>query len=187
MRVKPFALKTDRLILRPFRATDLTTFAEYRSDPEVARFQSWDTPYTIEQANAFFEQMRLAKPGIAGEWYQFAIERKHQKGLIGDCALYVFSNAYEGEIGFTLARSHQKMGYATEAVMRLLDYAFSELGLHRITARCDYDNAASARLLERIGMRQEARFLENTWFKGRWSSEYGYAMLYAEWSDTRPK
>ncbi len=65
--------------------------------------------------------------------------------------------------------------------MRLLDYLFCELALHRVTATCDALNDASAKLLERVGMRREGHFIENIWFKGAWGSEYNYALLQREW------
>ena len=68
-----FPLTSSRLILRPFEASDAQPFARYRSDPEVARYQSWDTPYTLAQAERFVAEMRASTPGIPGEWYQLAL------------------------------------------------------------------------------------------------------------------
>ena len=176
-------LETPRLILRPFQETDLEAFSAYRSDPQVARYQSWEAPFTLEQAAAFIREMQSTQPGTPGAWYQLAIERKSTPGLIGDCAFHVFAqDPRQAEIGFSLARAFQGQGYASEAVHRLLDYLFSELDLHRVSAICDAENHASARLLERVGMRREGHFIENIWFKGAWGSEYSYALLQAEWN-----
>jgi aminoglycoside 6'-N-acetyltransferase len=176
------SLKTQRLLLRPFDESDLESFAAYRSDPEIARYQSWETPYTLDQAAAFLEEMKHARPGAPGVWYQAAVERQGYKGLIGDCAFQVLAEEpRHAQIGFTFSRLHQRQGYATEAVSRLLAYLFVELHLHRVTATCDVENVASTRLLERIGMRREAHFIENVWFKGGWGSEYGYAVLHRDW------
>ncbi|MGZ6317652.1 MAG: GNAT family N-acetyltransferase, partial [Anaerolineales bacterium] len=60
-------------------------------------------------------------------------------------------------------------------------FLFAEYRLHRVTAICDADNVASAKLLERIRMRREGHFIENIWFKGAWSDEYSYAILDKEW------
>ena len=175
-------LTSSRLRLRPFQEADLETFAAYRSDPDVARYQSWNTPYTLEQAQAFYEELRREQPGTPGSWYQLAVERLDHPGMIGDCYLHVLaSDPQQGEIGFTFSPQHQGQGYATEAVRRLLGYLFGELNLHRVTATCDVENLPSARLLERIGMRREGHFIENIWFKGTWGSEYLYAILNQEW------
>lgn len=179
-------IEADRVILRPFCASDREAFAQYRSDPDVARYQSWEAPYTLEEAAEFIDQMRERQPGIPGQWYQFAIERREKQGIIGDCALHILGdNPRQGEIGFTLARAYQAQGLATEAVTTLLDYAFGDLNLHRVTATCDASNVPSARLLARIGMRREAHFIENVWFKGAWSSEFQFALLQREWRSIR--
>jgi len=180
-------LKTPRLFLRPFQAADLESFAGYRSDPEVARYQSWTPPFSLDQAETFLKEMERARPGTPGNWYQIAVERQSQPGIIGDCAFQVLAeDERQAEIGFTFSRSFQKQGYAAEAVRRLLDYLFGELHLHRVTATCDVENTASFRLLERVGMRREAHFIENIWFKGAWGSEYAYALLYRELSRGHP-
>jgi RimJ/RimL family protein N-acetyltransferase len=175
-------LDTKRLQLRPFRDADLEPFAAYRSDPQVARYQGWDAPYSVEQAAAFIDEMKRKQPAVRGEWYQLAIELKAGAELIGDCAFHLLAeDARQAEFGITLARRQQSHGYATEAATRLLDYLFRDLELHRVRAICDVDNPASARLLERLHMRREGHFLENVWFKGRWGSEYVYALLRREW------
>jgi RimJ/RimL family protein N-acetyltransferase len=179
-------LRTGRLQLRPFQESDLPAFAAYRSDPEVARYQSWTAPYSMEQASAFLEYMKHVIPGTPGTWFQLAMERHAQPGIIGDCAFQVLpENASQAQIGFTLSRPFQQQGYAIEAVRALMDFLFSEYKLHRITATCDVLNLASAGLLERIGMRREAHYIENIWFKGAWGDEYLYAILDREWRELR--
>jgi RimJ/RimL family protein N-acetyltransferase len=178
-------LESERLILRCFRDSDLAPFVAYRNDPEVARYQSWDS-FEESEARAFIREMASAQPGVPGDWFQFAVESKEIGELIGDCALQVDGQEpYRAEIGFTLAREHQGNGFASEAVSCLLDYAFASLELHRIFAIADCRNEPSWRLLERVGMRQEGHFLENVWFKGEWSDEYLYAVLKDEWLGKR--
>jgi RimJ/RimL family protein N-acetyltransferase len=99
---------------------------------------------------------------VPGEWFQFAVESKETGDLVGDCAMQVDGQEpYLAEIGFTLAREHQGKGFASEAVSRLLDYAFDDLGLHRVAAIADCRNKPSRALLERVGMRREGHFIEN--------------------------
>jgi aminoglycoside 6'-N-acetyltransferase len=175
-------LETHRLILRSFQEADLEPFIAYRSDPVVAQYQSWDAPYSAVQAAEFLAEMQQAQPGQPDEWYQIAIELKTTGAMIGDCAFCVLAeDNHQAEIGFTLARAYQGYGYGVEAVSRLLDYLFGELKLHRVRAICVAENTASARLLERVGMRQEEQILDSVWFKGRWVSEYWYRLLRQEW------
>ena len=178
-------IESERLVLRRFQDSDLVPFVAYRNDPEVARYQSWDS-FDEQEARAFIREMGLVQPGMPGEWFQFAIESKEGRILIGDCALQVDGQEpYRAEIGFTLAREHQGRGFASEAVSRLLDYAFEELNLHRIVAIADCRNEPSWTLLERVGLRREGHFLKSVWFKGEWSDEYLYAVLRDEWLGKR--
>jgi RimJ/RimL family protein N-acetyltransferase len=75
---------------------------------------------------------------------------------------------------------HHGRGLVREAAVVMLRLGFRELGLHRIIGRCDGRNTASARLMERLGMRREAHFRQNEIVKGEWTDEYVYAMLAME-------
>ncbi len=175
--------ETHRLIVRPFTHGDLEAFVAYRADPDVARYQSW-SGYTLELGRSLIESMQGARPGLPGSWYQFALEERAGGALVGDLALKVDeSEPREAEIGFTLAPAQQGKGYGTEALQALLDYAFGTLGLHRVTAVTDALNAPAAALLERVGMRREAHFHENVFFKGAWGSEFLFAILNREWTE----
>ncbi|MEU7976143.1 GNAT family protein [Micromonospora sp. NPDC049089] len=77
-------------------------------------------------------------------------------------------------------------GLATEAATALLDWGFTEFGLHWVYGRCHCRNTASARLMERLGMRQEARQVESYLFRGEWADHLVFAILAREWqAETR--
>lgn len=176
-----FQLLTGRLVLRRFQEADLEPLLAYRNDPEVARYQSW-TSFSREEAEAFLASQKGVEPGTPGEWIQIAMERREAPGLIGDCAVKILAeDPRQAEIGFTLSGDWQGHGYGAEAVAALLGYLFETLGLHRVFAITDAENAAAATLLERVGMRREGHLLENVWFKGSWGSEFLYALLEREW------
>jgi RimJ/RimL family protein N-acetyltransferase len=179
--IDKFSLETERLRVRSFEHVDLATFVAYRNDEAVARYQGWNTPYTYEQAQSFLEEMEQVSFGTPEVWFQLAIERKSDGAMVGDCAHKLSKDARQAEIGCTLAQTYWGNGYAVEAVSRLLSYLFDECRLHRVYANTDVENLAAARTLEQIGLRREAHFIENLWFKGRWSSEYWYAMLASDW------
>jgi RimJ/RimL family protein N-acetyltransferase len=177
-----FPLYSQRLALRPFEPRDAVPFARYRSDVDVARYQSWEAPYSLAQAEAFVAALQHSEPGMPGEWYQLALEVKETGEMIGDVGFVLLAeDPRQAEIGFTLAREAQGQGYATEAARRLLDYLFREMRLHRVRANCDPENGPSARVLQRAGMRHEGSFVESLWFKGRWTGEAWYAILAREW------
>lgn len=178
-------IETTRLRLRRFKTEDLTPFLAYRNDPEIARYQSWES-CSLEEAVRFIEEQKSLPKGEPGKWFQFAIESKETGALIGDCAFKINEDdSRQAEIGFTLAREFQKKGYAAEAIARVIEYGFAQLNLHRIIAVTDCENIASVSLLERLGMRREAHFVQNIWFKGKWGDEYLYALLRDEWLNQR--
>lgn len=178
--------RTDRLLVRRFRAGDASSLAAYRSDPMVARYQSWDTPFTIAQAQAFIDSFDAANPDTPGEWFQFALIDAATGVHIGDVAAGVDAAAPRlATIGVTLATSAQGHGYASEALAWLLDYLFSERTKHRVTADCDVRNDGVVALLERLPMRREAHHLQSAWWKDEWVDEYIYALLAHEWLEHR--
>jgi RimJ/RimL family protein N-acetyltransferase len=177
--VRPL-LRTARLDVRPFAEDDVAAFSAYRADPEVARYQSW-SDFTPEQGAALVRSMRDRAFGTPGEWYQLALEDRALGVLVGDLACKVDEEEpRQMEVGFTLARDQQGQGYATEALGALLDHAFTAMTLHRVVAVTDARNTAAAALLTRVGMRREAHFVENVFFKGEWGSELLFAVLARE-------
>lgn len=175
-------MRTPRLHLRRFRESDVDAFARYRSDPAVARYQSWDAPYPVEQARRFVAAMATAQSDVPGEWLQIAVALARDDALIGDCAFAPETHEPRTvEIGFTIAPEHQGRGYAREAVSLLLRYLFQHLGKHRVTASCDPRNAPSIKVLEAVGMRREGRLVASTWSKGEWTDDLLFAILRHEW------
>ena len=179
-------LAGQRVVLRRFGPEDVADFVAYRSDPEVARYQSWDAPYPRDAGERFVRALMLEHPDAAGAWFQFAVALRASGRLIGDCAAKPdVEDPRQCEIGFTIAPQYQGHGYATEAVRLLLGYLFDARGKHRITARCDPRNAASVALLERLRMRREGHLRQSTWAKGEWTDDLLYAVLSDEWQAGR--
>lgn len=179
--------RTDRLVIRRFRLEDAPSLAAYRSDPAVARYQSWDVPVSNDQARSFIEGLMAAHPDVPGEWFQFAVVEAATGRLIGDVAAGVdVQDPRLATFGVTLATIAQGQGYASEAVTWLLDYLFGERGKQRVTAECDVRNGGVIALLERLGMRREAHHVQRAWWKGEWVDEYVYAVLAPEWLDPAP-
>jgi RimJ/RimL family protein N-acetyltransferase len=179
-------ITTERLLLRPFRVDDLGAFVAYRSDPEVARYQSWEPSYSLADAESFLESQHGLVFGQPGEWLQLAIVDRQLGTLYGDCAVRVLDDQPgTAEIGVTLARTSQGNGIATEALTAVLTELFERRGMHRVFAETDDRNRPVARLLERLGVRCEARLVEADWFKGEWSTLRVYAMLDGEWREHR--
>jgi RimJ/RimL family protein N-acetyltransferase len=174
---------TERLCLRPFRADDLPAFVAYRSAPEVARYQSWDTTFSMADAERFLAEQQQVELGRPGAWVQLAATDRDTGALCGDCAVHVRADQPgTAEVGVTFAPEHQGTGLATEALAAVVAHLFERHGLHRVYAEADDRNVAVHRLLERLGFRCEARLVEADWFKGEWTTVRTYAILRREFS-----
>jgi RimJ/RimL family protein N-acetyltransferase len=178
-----YPVRTERLLLRPLTADDVDSLLAYRSRPDVCRYVP-------------FEPMdrQLIVDRLAGPWARTALTDEGQSltlgaelartgQLVGDVVLFWHSRHHRGgEIGYVFNPDFAGHGYATEAATALLRCGFDGLGLHRIVARLDERNEASARVARRLGMRQEARLIDNEIFKGEWSTELDFALLADEWT-----
>jgi RimJ/RimL family protein N-acetyltransferase len=183
--LKPeYPITTERLLLRPLDpATDVDAVHAYQSREDVCRY----VPYHPRSRQEVAE--RLADPERTrsaleneGEVIDLAVVERDTGRLVGDVVLFWRSAEHRaGEIGYAFNPAFHGRGYATEASRALLDLAFGGLGLHRVIARVDARNAASAAVLRRLGMRQEAVLVENEWFKGEWTTEIDFAVLETEW------
>ncbi|BCL32873.1 GNAT family N-acetyltransferase [Streptomyces aurantiacus] len=169
-------LETPRLVLRRFRTEDAAPLASYRSDPSVARYQSWTAPVSADTAA---RTVRAFAEGSAEDpgWFQYAIELKAGRCLVGDVGVCLHENLTQAEIGFTLACDRQGHGYAAEAVGVVLDDLFGRRGVHRVSAECDARNTRSARLLLRLGFVREGLLRQATWIKGEWTDDLLFGLL----------
>ncbi|HKC26930.1 MAG TPA: GNAT family N-acetyltransferase [Jatrophihabitans sp.] len=183
-----YPIVTERLLLRPLDpATDVEAVYAYQSRPDVCRHIPYQ-PRTREQVTE-----RLADPERTsstieneGDVISLAVVVRETGELVGDVILFYRSAEHRaGEIGYVLNPNFHGNGYATEASRALLGLAFGGLGLHRVIARIDARNDASAAVLRRLGMRQEAVLIENEWFKGEWTTEIDFAILAHEWNAAR--
>ena len=180
-----FSLSSSRLLIRPLQPEDAAALCRYRSLPEIARFQSWESFGPDDAARLIAGQAGL-EPGVAGTWFQLALVEKATTEVVGDCGLHCpKGDARQMELGITVSPSHQRRGYATEAVGCVLDFVFGSLGKHRAYAVTDVENGAAAALFRRLSFRQEAEFIEHRWYKGRWDSEFVFALLRREWEAAR--
>jgi len=168
-------LSTRRLVLRRFRPGDAVALAAYRSDPDVARYQGWSAPVGLADARALAAEFAAGDPLRPG-WFQYAVERTADRRLIGDLGVRRDGDPRRAEIGFTVSSAHQRHGYATEALTRLLEHLFAH-GLHKAYAECDARNTASAALLRRLGFQQEGHLRAHTWIKGEWTDDLLFGLL----------
>ena len=172
----PFTLRTARLVLRDFRVEDADAVHAYASDPVATRYMGWG-PNTPKDTRAFIGRCVEHRYAAKRLVYELAIALPDGE-LVDGCGLDAgLALPGHGEIGYIVNPRHWGNGYATEAARGLLDYGFRVLGLRRITACCDVDNPASARVLEKAGMRREGRLRGHGVRAGGPADAYLYAAL----------
>lgn len=180
-----YPIFTARLGLRPLVPADVDALLSYRGREDVCRY----LPFAPTTRDALQDRLSgdLSRTEITeeGQRLTLGVAVKGTERLLGDVVLFFHSREHAGgEIGYVFHPDASGQGYATEACAAMLHVAFRQLGLHRVIARLDSRNDASARLAARLGMRQEAHFVRNEVFKGEWSDVLVFAMLADEWLDS---
>jgi RimJ/RimL family protein N-acetyltransferase len=178
------SMESARLVLRRFTPADAPALAAYRSDPEVSRYQGWEAPVPLAEAEPLAASFSAGDPRAPG-WFQYAVERRDVPGLIGDVGVCRSEDGRQAVLGFTFAPEFQGHGYATEAVARIVGFLLAEEKLHRLSAGCDARNVRSAKLLERVGFRREGHLVQSLWMKGEWTDDVLFGLLASEYGGTR--
>lgn len=181
MNINEINISTERLILRGIKILDTESIFKYRSNPQIYKFQGWK-PQTLLEVKEFIYKNIATIPNTPDTWYQLAILVRETNELVGDIGIhFIGSDNLQVELGYTLSLEYQGKGYATEAVIGVINYLFITLKKHRITASVDPRNIKSIALLERIKMRKEAYFKESLWYNNEWTDDIIYAILKHEW------
>ena len=177
-----YPVRTGRLSLRPMTAADTGALLAYRGRPDVCQYVPFEPMTEQDIAERLAKMWARTELTDEGQALMLGAEVTGTGELIGDVMLFWHSRRDAGgELGYVFNPDFGGRGYATEAAEAVLRLGFDGLGLHRIVARVDERNGPSARLARRLGMRQEARLVENEFFKGEWSTELDFAMLDEEW------
>lgn len=169
-------LMTSNLVLREFHERDFDGLREIDSDPEVVRYER---PVSSELET----RTKLAwfindRPGVSPTHQRFAITTHSDDRVLGWITLKLNnSDIREYEIGWTVRRADWGKGFAPEAAAEVLRYAFKDLNAHRVVAFCHAENAASVRVMEKLGMQREGRLRETRWLNNAWCDEFVYAIL----------
>ena len=175
-------IETDRLTLRRYVETDYDDLLKLQSNPDVTRYLLYDvrTPEQVKEALA--GRMADVAMDRDGQALTAAVILRDTGRHLGEVVLFVNSvEQRTGELGYVFHPESAGHGYASEAAVELLRIGFDELGMHRIIARLDARNDGSVNLLKRLGLRQEAHFVQNEYLKGEWTDELVFAMLKDEW------
>ena len=182
-------IHTERLTLRLMVESDVDDVFAYQSREDVVRYELFEPRSRDEVAEKIAKYAIATNLAVDGDYLQLAVELSDAEGVsrvIGDSYFKLSSiENSRGEIGWTLHPDFMGRGYATEAARAILAVAFEQIGLHRVIAELDPRNDSSLALCLRLGMREEAHFIKDLWFKGDWGDTGMYAILREEWLERR--
>jgi RimJ/RimL family protein N-acetyltransferase len=180
-----YPVMTARLLLRPLTVDDTAALVAYRGRADVCRYLPFEpmSPETLRTRLAGdLSATTITEPGQS---LTLGVRIDEKGDVIGDVVLFFHNLEHRaGELGYVFALEASGHGYASEACAAVLALAFDQLGLHRVIARMDARNDASARLAVRLGVREEAHLVRSAMFKGEWSDGLVYAMLAEDWPDS---
>jgi ribosomal-protein-alanine N-acetyltransferase len=179
---RPPTLETDRLVVRPFHEDDAAALYPYAANPNVTRFTLWDYHKSIADTRMFVhdyarlryvegvpEPMAVAEKGRAG----------HPVGAVG-CFWASQPNRIM-ELGYWFAEPVWGRGYAAEACRAVVSYAFQACGPERMQARVIAGNAASVRVLQKLGFRYEGVLRSSLYRRGAFEDVLYFSVLRGEW------
>jgi RimJ/RimL family protein N-acetyltransferase len=179
-------LETARLALRPFRPEDAEEVLALYGNPDVVRYLYGEPLDRQGLPEALERRLRPPMLSSAGDVLELAAELRTTGEFVGAMTFFHRSDEHRrGEIGYTISPAFAGRGFAREGAAALLGIGFDHLGLHRVEGQCDARNLASARVMERVGMRREAHLHEHEFVKGEWTDTVIYSMLAAEWGSPR--
>ncbi|WP_107037427.1 GNAT family N-acetyltransferase [Brumimicrobium mesophilum] len=173
-------IESDKIKLRPIEAQDNAKVFSYRRDSVTNKYQGF-VPKALHEVDAFIAK-NPTDFNQPESWFQLVIIKKESNEIIGDIGIhFIGDDGFQCELGCTLSKKHQGKGFATDAMKITIDYLFTSLNKHRITASVDPKNTDSIRLLERLGFRNEAHFKESLFINGEWVDDVIYGLLKSEW------
>jgi RimJ/RimL family protein N-acetyltransferase len=180
-----YTAETARMRLRTHVDADLEEFLDLHHREDVARYLPWP-PRDEESARDALHRHQQLVVEEDGQALTLAGVDKETGRYVGDFVLILRSAEHErGELGYVVHPDFAGRGLAVEGGRHMLWIAFDLMGLRRVVARIDPRNAASARVLAKLGFRHEAHLVQNELFKGEWADEDDFALLRAEWEAVR--
>ncbi len=166
-------LRTERLLIRPFKESDINDLYDIYSDTKVCKYLLHDVWNEDNKLKEFQQKLKYNKLEEGKINLACVLDKK----VIGDISICYTEMKETVEIGYTFNSRYSGKGYAYESVKTVVKYLFKNYGIHRIIANLDSRNLSSAKLCERIGMRKEAHFIKDYWNKGEWTDSYIYGVL----------
>lgn len=175
-------IHTERLILRPSRLSDADAAYQRRRLPEVARYQDWEMPYTLERAERRMAEVVAMDGPVDGKgWSLTVVDAAAPERILGDLYVGINWGGRSAMIGYTFHPDHWGRGYATEAARAIVRYLFADFGVSRVESSLHPDNPPSARVLESCGLVFEGLTRQSFWVGEECSDDMLYGMTRSDW------
>jgi len=173
-RFDPFpVLRTDRLVLRAIGPSDVDVMVRLHADPAVLRYLGRPARTRDQVVARIADEVAMVARGEAIRW-AFDLDG----AMVGSGGFWRWNPAHHlAEIGYDLLPEQWGRGLVVEALRPILRYGFEHLGLHRVEANIDPANAASARVLDKLGFVREGTQRENWFYAGAYTDTGVYGLL----------
>lgn len=170
-------LTTERLSLRPLRMEYLKTTYRYQGDRELTRYMMFLPDASIEATEKFIKEIEAEQQSENQRRFEFVILKDEEH--IGGISVYLEKDDGEtvGELGWIINKEYWGKGYVTEAAKAVMDFSFRQLGLRKLIAHCDARNEASARVMQKIGMKLECEGTRKYKKSGEIAREFKYSII----------
>ena len=177
-------LETDRLILRDYTDTDFDVYYKLKSDAQTMYYLQDIQAHSPEEAKDEFIKVLSDQASPSRKYYFLHMELKDTHEQIGSIGYTVTDSTPVGKIvhlGYFTYPKHWGNGYTSEALKRLLEYAFTEDNVYRVTTGCLAENKGSERVMQKNGMIREAELVDYEWHDGKMKTRLEYRLLRSEW------
>jgi len=173
-------LQTERLVLREVRLEDGPALQAFQNRPEQWRRMAMEPEEFADGTLRVQRYFEHRGPETGRRLFVYVAHERSLGALIGQVSLARAHPAL-ASLGFSVATEYWSKGYAAEMAIRLIEFGFDEIGLHRISADVAIENETSKRVLEKIGMTYEGTTRDCIWAQGRWWTESQYAILVGDY------
>jgi [ribosomal protein S5]-alanine N-acetyltransferase len=178
-------ITTRRLHIRDYVVGDAPTVFGYVNDPAYWQFQRAEPP-TAQQIDTLIKWVVNEQSHVPRLAYFLAVTRKDTGEVVGEAVLKIINAAErQGELGFGIAPRFWKQGYGTETTAAILEAAFAQLKLHRLSGQCSAENKGSMRIMQKVGMAREGLLRDVHFARGKWWSTVIYGVLEHEYAKIR--
>lgn len=178
--------ETGRLIIRDNIEEDLNELHNLMSDREVNKYDSDFYSGSLNSSRIKLKTSIEEAGKKDRRKYWFAIIEKESDKYVGQIGITIVSNQIKngvGQLAYFTQKEYWGRGYTTEAAKKVIDFAFEDIGLHKIMTGCLKENIASEKIMEKCNMVKEAELVKHVWHENEWKDRVEYRLLRKEWKN----